>query len=292
MAANLEQAAASVLVGIVTHNRAAVLPKAIASALKQSYRPLAVAVNDDASSDGTGALAGSFPQVRWQRSDTRQGLIQARNRLMLAADVDYFVSLDDDAWFIDGDEIAVAVDLLDRMPGAAAVAFDILSRSHPRSAPRGQAHAVGMFIGCGHVLRLSAVRRLGGYADFAGGYGGEEKDLSLRLIDAGFEILQVDGLHVWHEESALGRDLGQQHRSGVNNDLTMALRRFPAAVLVPLLAWKLVRHLIFALRHGLLRPALAGMRDWSAAIPAIWRTRAPVGLATVRRFYSLSRGRA
>src|SRR6478609_5684542 len=155
MAANPERAAA-MLVGIVTHNRAAVLPKAIASALKQSYRPLTVIVHDDGSSDGTAALAGSFPQVHWQRSDTRQGLIRARNRLMLAADADYFVSLDDDAWFINGDEIAVAVDLLDRTPGAAAVAFDILSRSHPRPAPRAPARAVGMFTGCGHVLRLSA----------------------------------------------------------------------------------------------------------------------------------------
>jgi glycosyltransferase involved in cell wall biosynthesis len=292
MAALPERAAASVLVGIVTHNRAAVLPKAIASALKQSYRPLAVVVHDDGSSDGTPALADAYPQVDWQRRDPGQGYIRARNDLMLTSTADYYVSLDDDAWFINGDEIAVAVDLLDRTPGAAAVAFDILSRSHPRPAPRGPAHAVGMFIGCGHVLRLSAVRPLGGYADFAGSYGGEEKDLSLRLIDVGFEILQVEGLHVWHEESALARDLGQQHRSGVNNDLTMALRRFPAAVVAPLLAWKLVRHLIFGLRHGLLRPALVGMRDWSAAIPAIWRTRAPVSLAAVRRFYSLSRARA
>ena len=50
----------SVLVGIVTRNRAAVLPKAVSSALSQAGCSIKVAVIDDGSTDGTASLAGSF----------------------------------------------------------------------------------------------------------------------------------------------------------------------------------------------------------------------------------------
>ena len=82
----------------------------------------------------------------------------ARNKMMLTATEDYYVSLDDDSWFIRGDEIAIAVDYLERHPEAAAVAFDILAPDSPQPVPRGVRHSVGMFIGCGHVLRLSTVK--------------------------------------------------------------------------------------------------------------------------------------
>lgn len=278
--------APSVLVGIATRNRARELDKAIRSVEAQSHRPLRIAVIDDASTDGTPALRDKFPGVSWRRFGAHRGLVAARNAMMMTADEKYYVSLDDDAWFLDGDEIALAIDYLDIRPDVAVLAFDILSPDRPAPIGRRPAQPAAMFIGCGHVLRLSAVKAVGGYADFPGFYGGEEKDLGLRLIEAGYGIVRMPGLHVWHDKSAQARDLAAQHRSGVCNDLTMIWRRAPFALLPPFLLWKLMRHLIFASRLRLLRPCLAGIADFARGIGRDGG-RAPLRLATFSRYSAL-----
>jgi GT2 family glycosyltransferase len=280
---------ASAVVGIATHNRVDVLRKAIGTALQQSFVPLRVAVIDDASSDETATLRHEFKAVSWERWEQGQGYVRARNQMMLAAAEDYYVSLDDDSWFIRGDEIAVAVDYLERHPKVAAVAFDILSPDRPQPMSRGARRSVAMFNGCGHVLRLSAVKELGGYAEFPGTYGVEEKDLCLRLIDSGYQIVKFDGVHVWHDKSSLARDISCQHRSGVCNDLTLTLRRVPLAFVIPVLAWKVPSHVAFALRTGLLRPCLKGFRDFVFAAAEVWRGRRPVRLSSMARFRALTR---
>jgi len=148
-----------------------------------------------------------------------------------------------------------------------------------------------MFIGCGHVLRLSTVKELGGYTEFPGGYGVEEKDLCLRLIDAGYEIIKLEGVHVWHDKTSSARDLPKQHRSGVCNDLTLALARVPAWLVFPLLASKVSKHIVFSINRGLLRPCLQGIGDFAYATPEVWRARRPVRFSSVAQFYSLSRSR-
>jgi glycosyltransferase involved in cell wall biosynthesis len=280
---------ATVVVGIATHNRAGDLRKSIASALVQTHAPLRVAVIDDASSDETPALRDEFESISWERWEQKQGYVRARNKMMLTATEDYYVSLDDDSWFIRGDEIAIAVDFLERHPKAAAVAFDILSPDQQQPVSRGSQQLVAMFIGCGHVLRLSAVRALGGYAEFPGRYGAEEKDLCLRFIDAGYQIVKFDGVHVWHDKSSLARDIPWQHCSGVCNDLALTLRRVPLGFLLPMMAWKITSHIAFALRKGLLRPCLRGFRDFVMTAADVWRARAPVRLSSLAQYRTLTR---
>lgn len=279
-----------VLVGISTYNRADLLPKAIESALAQRHPAIRVAVVDDGSTDGTPELRGRFPGVAWTRWQN-QGYIPARNHLMLTADAEYYVSLDDDAWFLEGDEIALAVAILEASPEVGAVAFDILTPDAPQARARAAAVPAAMFIGCGHVLRLDVVRRLNGYGRFPGGYGGEEKDFCLRLMDAGYTVLRTPGVHVWHEYSPTARDPFAQHRSGVCNDFATMLRRTPLVALPAAFAWKLARHTSFALRHRLLPSCLAGIRWFLRSAPSIWTGRDPVRLSTLRRFAQLSRGR-
>src|ERR1043166_4086747 len=105
-------ARSSILVGIVTRDPADILPKATASARAQTAVKVQVAVIDDGSADATAGLAAKFPQVRWTRRGISLGYMIARNELMATPDFDYFVSLDDDAWFLQGDEIAMAVEHL------------------------------------------------------------------------------------------------------------------------------------------------------------------------------------
>ncbi len=285
-----QSAESRVLVGISTFNRADILPKAIESALGQSHAPLQVAVVDDASTDATPLLAKRFPQVEWTRWESNQGYAPARNHLMLDSTADYYVSLDDDAWFLRGDEIALAVDILERNDAIAAVAFDILSPDRPDPVARTPFVPSAMFIGCGHVLRLEAIRKMKGYAAFPGSYGGEEKDLCLRLLDAGYEVIRLPGVHVWHDKTQTARDLEAQHRSGVCNDLTIALRRTPLGLLPLAMIWKLLRHFQFARRANLVAAYWAGTTAFFGTWSIIWRTRQPVRMRTLWLSAKLAKG--
>ncbi|MGC9954242.1 MAG: glycosyltransferase [Rhizomicrobium sp.] len=279
----------SVVVGISTYNRSDVLRKSIQSALQQSHKPLRIAVIDDASTDETPSLRGEFEMVSWERWDENQGYVHARNKMMLTASEDYYVSLDDDAWFLENDEIAIAVNYLECHPNVAAVAFDILSPDEPHRHSRGTRLSVGTFIGCGHVLRLSVVRALGGYAIFPGAYGVEEKDLCLRLIDSGLEIVKLDGVHVWHDKTMTARDIVRQLRSGVCNDLTLAVWRFPGRIILQVLVWKTVVNLVFASRQGHLRSCFLGICDFLYAFGKIWQNRKPVRRSSVALYRALAR---
>lgn len=274
-----------VRIGIVTHNRSQILPRAIESALAQTWPEKEIVVFDSGSTDGTSALRDRYPAVQWESSERNVGYLQARNHLMKSASTELFCSLDDDAWFVEGDELSHVIPLFESQPSTAAVALDILSPDKPRPSPRSGPVPAHMFVGCGHVLRLTAARECGLYLETPGPYGSEEKDLSIRLLDRGFEILKAVGVHVWHEKSPISRDLPMQHGSGVCNDLAFALRRFPAPMLYWMLPGKVVSHLLFSARHKLLRPCFQGLDLFRRNFRAIAALRQPVRRSAIREFY-------
>lgn len=278
-----------ILLGITTRNRARVLPQAIRSALAQQGVSLRVAVHDDASSDPTPTLAAQFPQVTWTRSEAPIGYREIRNRWMRSPDCDFFVSLDDDAWFLRDDELAVALQRFAAQPRLAAIAFDILSPDEPEEHERTAPRPTAMFIGCGHMLRLSAVAAVNYYADTPGPYGGEERDLAMRLIDLEFEVELLPGVHVWHDKAWSDRDWSPLHRSGVCNDLCLATQRFPAAMLWYAVPGKILSYLRYWLRRpAYWRPGLAGLCDYLVHFPRIWRHRQPVRRETIQHIRQLT----
>jgi GT2 family glycosyltransferase len=278
-----------VLVGITTRNRASILPKAIQSALDQDYPDKEIAVFDDASTDETENLQARFPQVRWYRAEESQGYLPARNRMMSETDADLYFSLDDDAWFVERDEISLGVKLLAEHAEIAALAYDILSPDRPERNERATPYRTHTYIGCGHLLRLSAAREVGYYTPSPGFYGGEEKDLCVRLLDRGYEIMYLPGVHVWHDKAMLARNLPAQHRSGVCNDFVFAFRRCPYPMVLWLLPGKVASHLRFAISHKLVRPCVKGMWMFLGAIPSLTSTREPVSRYAFREFLKRSR---
>jgi GT2 family glycosyltransferase len=276
--------AATVVVGITTKNREPILPKAITSALTQDYPHVKIAVLDDGSTDGTPGLRQEFPGVRWERHETSRGLIESRNHLMRTAGADYYVSLDDDAWFMRNDEIRLAVARMEADQRLAAIAFDILSPDRPETVARADPRASTMFIGCGHMLRLSAVDEAGYYAPSPGTYGSEERDLCLRLADLGYGLEFLPGVHVWHDKAWTGRDWFPLHRSGVCNELVMTLRRCPMPDLLFVLPLKLASYAWFWLRRpSYLRAGLAGVLQCAGNVPYALKSRAPVKRETFWR---------
>ena len=83
---------------IPVYNGARFLRAALESVFAQTYRPIEVIVVDDGSSDDSGAIAESFPEVHYIRQEN-QGVAAARNNGIEVARGEFFAFLDqDDLW--------------------------------------------------------------------------------------------------------------------------------------------------------------------------------------------------
>ncbi len=236
-----------VCIGITTKNRASILVKSIQSALDQHYENKVVMVFDDGSTDETIDLKKVFPTVKWIREEVSVGYLAARNHMMRICGADFFVSLDDDAWFLVGDEIDVALGYMKTNENLAAIAFDILQAGTKRFKPIERSNPVltNIFIGCGYMHRLEAVAKAGYYIPFPIRYGHEEKDLGIRLLDLGYDIYFLPGVHVWHDYTKLERNMTEQDRSFIINDLVFPFRRVPLIYLLPVMLHNIRRKLSY-----------------------------------------------
>jgi glycosyltransferase involved in cell wall biosynthesis len=89
---------AKVSVIIPTHNRPEYLPTAIRSVLGQTYQDFEIIVVDDASTDETLEIVGSFDdeRLRYLRLETSSGAAAARNKGIEKSAAEYLAFLDDD----------------------------------------------------------------------------------------------------------------------------------------------------------------------------------------------------
>src|SRR6266566_844385 len=89
---------ALITVIIPTYRRAALVPNAIHSAQRQTYRNIEILVVDDGSPDDTTDVVQNIHDVRLRyiRHDVNRGLPAARNTGIRGAAGDYIAFLDDD----------------------------------------------------------------------------------------------------------------------------------------------------------------------------------------------------
>jgi GT2 family glycosyltransferase len=258
----------------------------------QTYLNKEVTVFDDASTDETPTLKNKYSEINWIISDTPKGYLYARNLFLEMSDAELFVSLDDDSWFLDKDALKIAIEYLEKNNQIGAIAFEIIGPENPeiKNVPV-TAVETNMYIGCGHLLNVEAVKKVGAYIPTPGLYGGEEKDLCIRLMDAGYKIILLKGLYVWHDKTNVARNIQSQHRSGVCNDLIFAFRRTPLLLLFPSLGIKFWKHFIFSYRfkeQPLLKPCLNGFRDFFRYIFSGRTKRNPVSIKTFKQYLQLN----
>ena len=272
------------VVGIVTRGRAELAEKAVASAVAQVPPAELVWVIED------GVVGKSFEwekggPVKINRWAESKGYVAARQKMMTEAETDIYVSLDDDAWFLDSHAMAEAVRVMEEDPRVAAVGFEILTPDRPNPSGKKGLEGAKMFIGCGHALRLKAVREAGGYEGMPGFYGGEEKDLCLRLLDRGWKVVKLNGAVVWHEKTPQVRDLQKQRRAGVLNDLSLIWRRCPGLKVWFYLAGNIGHQILFSLQDPGTRlwPSLLGVGDFFLSLPVQWNLRKPVAQESWKR---------
>ncbi|MFT3908093.1 MAG: glycosyltransferase family 2 protein [Ferruginibacter sp.] len=281
-----------VLIAITSKNRVNILPKAIDSALMQQYANKEVVVFDDNSTDATPGLAKKYTNVTWHFSKVEIGYLAARNMLLQTTDATYFCSLDDDSWFLQNDQLSKAVEYMDASPKVAVLAFSILSNDLTKEIQRGDVIAeTNSFIGCGHMIRVSAARDVGFYAVNPGFYGGEEKDLCILLMDKDYSIVRFPDVEVWHDKSNVSRDFRLQYRSLVCNDLVFMWRRTPFLYLLPSFFIKLYKHLVYSITFrgkNLVMPLLKGCADFFAALLTGKAKRKAISVKTFKKYLSFN----
>lgn len=285
-----------VTVGITTRNRAASLRRCLQSLSLVRETIAEVLVFDDGSSPPAAvSVPADLPfSIEILRDEAAPGNIVGRNRLVERASQPLVLLLDDDAMLVDGEALALALRVIAGDRAVAAIAFAQAEQDgRPWPARMQPATAtvpakVRSFIGFAHLVRRDVFRALGGYRELFGYYG-EEKELSLRLLDAGYSVVYLPDARVAHIPDAAGRDPRRYLRAVTKNDCLGTLLNEPFWRAAWLLPGRLF--LYFRMRRAW------RVRDpwgfwwivgqlWHAA-PELRRQRRPVRWATVRRWQAL-----
>jgi GT2 family glycosyltransferase len=279
-------------IGITTRNRWRELEDTLAVLKGCQFDKVPVVIVDDASSDSWSGFPQMMSNMRLIRSDIQSGLVAQRNRLATLATTDYLLSLDDDSYVTEPHQIARVIEYLDEHPTVAVAALHVVEPGPPGRPVAGEsfggaAQDCRSFVGCGHILRLSTFRSLGGYrADLF--YTCEEIEYSLRLWKSGYRVIIFPEIAVYHSKTAVSRPLRTNAWYSSRNAVLCWLLHAPWVFLPPLLGRVIARRLVYGAKSGNLWPCLAGLWEGLRQAPEMFRAGRP-GVLTPAQFSSWQR---
>ena len=246
---------------IATRNRCEELRQALRSAHAQTVVPETI-VLDDASSDGTGEMVRrEFPAVRYYRSEEPLGCSAQRNRGLQLASAPIVFSLDDDAAYSAPDTIERAIgEFSGRRIAALAMPFVNVNTGPAvlcRAPDSRGVWVTDTFVGAVAALRREAVLAVGGFREHWNQYG-EESDLCLRLLGAGF-ITRLGSTAPAHHFESARRDHARWNFLGRRNDILFVLENVPLPWLVLHLPATTMNGVLTGIRSGHLGSSLRGV---------------------------------
>lgn len=278
------EALCTVTVVITSRNRKDDLRTALRSAVSQSVAP-EVLVIDDGSSDGTAEMVrGEFPSVRLVRHDESLGLVVRRNEGARLATGSVIVSIDDDAEFSSERTLAQTLaELAHPLVGAVAIPYREPRKGNKvfqHAGEGGEQFATDSFIGTAHAIKRELFLALGGYREQLI-HQGEERDLCIRMLEAGYVVRLGRADVIVHHESPR-RDRRRIEYYERRNDVLFAWHNVPMPALAIHLAATTINGMK-AMAHAQ-HPArmLRGLFDGYVACCRRWRERAPVSTDTYR----------
>lgn len=199
---------------ILSWNRVADTIAAIDSALSQKGVSVQVWVVDQGSTvENLQKLKNAIvekPHVVLKELGHNVGVARGRNIATRLGMAPYVVALDNDAVFPDSDVLVDVVQTFEHDLALGVLAFRIINFftgkddemcwDYPRvpSSQADQELMVTRFIGAGHAMRREAFITAGEY-DESLFFGGEERDLSYRILNLGYRIKYRPDLVVLHK---------------------------------------------------------------------------------------------
>lgn len=162
-----------------------------------------VVVVDNASSDGSAAMIrAEFPAVHLvSMPDSSYGACETFNIGFANADTPLLAILDDDV-VLPPEWLERTVERLGREPSTTAVlSTKVVEPGMPesyRDSPEvNEERYMSTFRGCASLARTEALRQAGWYDERLFIYG-NERDLTCRLLNRGYRVLQYSGVEVFH----------------------------------------------------------------------------------------------
>jgi GT2 family glycosyltransferase len=183
--------APEVTIAIVTRDRKDELRRAIVSSLEQEGS-IEVLVVDDGSRDGTAEMVrDEFPEVRVVRYEDDADVAVRRNDAAALARGEVIVSIDDDAVFTSPQIVADTLADFDHARIAAVAIPYIDVGVNPEVQQRAreptERWVTPVFRATAYAIRRDVLLQVGGYSPEIYQHG-EEWDLSLKLLNAGYVI--------------------------------------------------------------------------------------------------------
>lgn len=178
--------------------------------------------------------------LRYFNEGINYGVALGRNYLIKKAKGDILITLDDDIEIENINNLVIKVKKYFREnTQIGCLAFNIknyYSRERLRhEIPHGNKKLnfeenlfTYYYIGAGHAIKKEVYNKCGIYPENLGKYGGEERDLSFRILDKNYKILYTADIIIFHKVSSNGRmikKMEQYYR--YRNQLIVLFRYMP-----------------------------------------------------------------
>jgi glycosyltransferase involved in cell wall biosynthesis len=281
---------------VLTHDRIALLLRTLRSVVRQSFEPFEIIVVDNASSDGTeAAVRAEFLEVRFVRLEQNSG-IRGRNIGFEAARAPLIVSLDDDIELSDPDTLKRIADRFAEQSDLGALTLKICEddairefvphhwwHAPPRAQSQDREFPTDHINEAAVAFRAAALAKGGSYYEQLF-WGGEEWDLVLGMMDAGYEIRYFPlGVKHLAPRGSLNLRADPRHALLVRNRCWIAFRRLPIVNALGFALPRLALWAVRAARYGYFDQYLAGLASLVRAMPAVLRERVPISARTRAR---------
>jgi len=259
-----------------------------------NYGEIEVIVTDDCGRENIKELfQKDYPEAIFRRSKTPFGYIHHRNSMFKMAKGDYVFSIDDDAWYETRDSIKKAIKVFEENPKAAILNFKVNlpnGRSVPEDISGVPAFPVGVFIGCAHAIRKRCFAHEDSLYDELYFRQGEERDLAIKCLENGYEILQVNDVAVFHDYRGSNRDHQAIHSCAFRNELFFYLKYFPGLKCPAFLIASVFKHAAFCFRKLWPRAFFRGIYGFFSLFFVELKKRKPVKKETLRKYLQLKKG--
>jgi GT2 family glycosyltransferase len=283
---------------IITRDRMNEVIGCLSSVRAQDYPHKQIVVVDNGSTDDSAsAIRTKCPEANLIVLGSNYGVSGGRNRGVASAAGEICVFIDDDARFADAQATRRIVGYFERNEKLACLALKICDpstgledyRAIPRADKRRMEHdyPCAYFCGAGFALRREVLLEVGMFWEPLV-YGGEEIDLSYRLIDRGYSLQRTNSVAVLHLNTQSGRQRGQLSYFSARNRCWIAVRNLPWLYAVTTTGLWWVYSIVSSVKRREMSLAARGIWGALHGLPAVLRERRPIGRDTVQTVKRLS----
>lgn len=266
-----------VTVNILSFNRKDELRNTLYKVYEQNYKHIEVIVVDNASTDGSSEMVeAEFPTVILIKLDKNIG-IAGWNEGFKAAKGEFILVLDDDS-YPSLNTIKEGIKAFEKYSSAGIIAFNIYNLRFDFSETKNFNFNPLSFNGCGALIKINVVHSIGYYSELLFIYL-NELDYSARCYNNGYDIIYLDDIMVYHNQSLNSRS------TNIKNPFASDYRYYHffkgmvffliqyfdiKFVFVYTIKWILNR-LIICIRYNFYKEFIRAMRDIILALPRINR---------------------